>query len=373
MAVAMSTGRPLLFDSGAAVIDRFPSLADDILTAGREALVALPLLADGLPIGAIGLGFDAVRSFDEDERRFFDSLALQCAVALDRSRAYEAEAAARALAEAATRRLAFAAEAGSVLASSLDWERTIARVAELAVPRLADLCAISLDSGGVVEVVKVAHVDESRGEAILALYRAHPPRLSDDVGVGAVIRTGVEVLLPEVDDRVLRVIAADDDHLRALRSLGLTSLVVVPLHVGPARARGARPSAPSASAGSPSRTWRSAASWRPGPARPSPTPSSTGSGPTWPARCRRRSSPRPPRGSPASRSPAASSPAATPWRWEATSTTSSRPATGRGPGTSSSATSGGRGSRRPPSPAWRGPRCARPPSTSRRLLGCCAT
>jgi serine phosphatase RsbU (regulator of sigma subunit)/anti-sigma regulatory factor (Ser/Thr protein kinase) len=233
MAVAMSTGRPLLFDSGAAVIDRFPSLADDILTAGREALVALPLLADGLPIGAIGLGFDAVRSFDEDERRFFDSLALQCAVALDRSRAYEAEAAARALAEAATRRLAFAAEAGSVLASSLDWERTIGRVAELAVPRLADLCAISLDSGGVVEVVKVAHVDESRGEAILALYRAHPPRLSDDVGVGAVIRTGVEVLLPEVDDRVLRVIAADDDHLRALRSLGLTSLVVVPLHVGP--------------------------------------------------------------------------------------------------------------------------------------------
>ena len=232
MAVAMATRSPLLFGSGAEVIDRFPALAEDIRASGREALVALPLTADGIVLGAIGLGFDHQRSFDDEERRFFESLALQCAVALDRSRAYEAEATARGVAEVATRRLAFAAEAGSVLASSLDWERTIARVAELAVPRLADLCAISLESGGVIEVVKVAHVDDARGDRIMSLYRTHQPRLSDEAGVGAVIRTGVEVLLPEVHDQMLQAIATDEDHLEDLRAVGLGSLIVVPLRVG---------------------------------------------------------------------------------------------------------------------------------------------
>ena len=232
MAVAMATRAALLFGSGDEVVDRFPSLADDIAASRREALVALPLTADGVVLGAIGLGFDHQRTFDDEERRFFESLALQCAVALDRSRAYEAEATARGLAEVATRRLAFAAEAGSVLASSLDWERTIARVAELAVPRLADLCAISLEADGVIEVVKVAHVDDARGDRIMALYRAHRPRLSDEVGVGAVIRTGVEVLLPEVHDQTLRAIAADEAHLADLRAVGLASLIVVPLRVG---------------------------------------------------------------------------------------------------------------------------------------------
>ena len=238
MAVAMATGEALVFRSGAEVVERFPALADDIRSTAREALVALPLNADGRPIGAIGLGFDEERRLDEDERRFFQSLALQCAVALDRSRAYEAEASARSLAEAASRRLAFVAEAGTLLASSLDWERTLARVAALAVPRLADVCAISLEAEGRVDVVKVIHVDEEQAEAIRALYRRHPPRVSDEVGVGAVIRSGIEVLLPEVDDRVLRSIAADDEHLADLRAVTLSSMVVVPLRVG-ARTLGA--------------------------------------------------------------------------------------------------------------------------------------
>ena len=38
----------------------------------------------------------------------------------------------------------FLAQAGAVLASSLDYEQTLARITELAVPRLADWCAVSL-------------------------------------------------------------------------------------------------------------------------------------------------------------------------------------------------------------------------------------
>ena len=57
----------------------------------------------------------------------------------------------------------FLAEAGQALASSLDYEETLQRVAQLAVPRLADWCAIELpDERGQLQQVALAHVDPAR-------------------------------------------------------------------------------------------------------------------------------------------------------------------------------------------------------------------
>lgn len=232
MAVAIQTGQPVLLRSVQEIVGRFPELAPEIDQSGRRALVGLPLATRGRAVGAIGLGFDVEQRFDEDECSFLEALALQCAVALDRSKAYEAEASARAQAEAASSRLAFLAEASTTLAASLDWERTLAQVAELAVPRLADACAISLVVDDRIAVVKVAHVDPDRAAAVRLLYEEHQPGLADGAGVGAVIRTGTEVLIPVVDEAVLRTIAVDDDHLAQLLAMELTSLVVVPLRPG---------------------------------------------------------------------------------------------------------------------------------------------
>lgn len=232
MAVAIRTDESVLLRSPADIVARFPSLAPEIELSGHHALAELPLTAGGRVIGSLGLHFDGERVFDDDECRFFEALALQCATALDRSRAYEAAATARAQAESATTRLAFLTDASTALASSLDWELTLAQVAELAVPRLADWCAISLVVEDRVEVVQVEHTDERRAAAALRLYQQHRPFLTDRAGVGAVIRTGVEVLLPEIDEAVLEAIATDEVHLAELRALDMTSLVVVPLRAG---------------------------------------------------------------------------------------------------------------------------------------------
>lgn len=229
MAVAIHTGQSVMLRSAEEIVDRFPGLTEEIELSGRCALVALSLSTRGRAMGAIGLSFDVERLFDDDECSFLEALSLQCAVALDRSQAYEAEATARAQAEAASSRLAFLAAASTTLAASLDWERTLAQVAELAVPRLADVCAISLVVDDRIAVVKVAHVDPQQAATVLRLYQQHQPGVADLTGVGAVVRTGKEVLLPVVDDAVLRTIAVDDGHLAQLQALGLTSLVVVPL------------------------------------------------------------------------------------------------------------------------------------------------
>ena len=54
------------------------------------------------------------------------------------------EKAARAAAERASQRLAFLAEASGTLASSLDLEATLREISRLVVPRLADVCIVSL-------------------------------------------------------------------------------------------------------------------------------------------------------------------------------------------------------------------------------------
>jgi len=71
-------------------------------------------------------------------------------------------------------RSAFLAQASAVLASSLDYEQTLRNVAELAVPDVADWCAVDLlDEDGDRRTVAVAHVDPERLGLAEAL-RLHP-------------------------------------------------------------------------------------------------------------------------------------------------------------------------------------------------------
>src|SRR5262245_763131 len=65
--------------------------------------------------------------------------------------------------EAAQRRFAFLAEAGSLLAASLDYETTLTNVARLAVPHIADWCAVDLlAADGTLQRLAVTHVDPAK-------------------------------------------------------------------------------------------------------------------------------------------------------------------------------------------------------------------
>ena len=57
------------------------------------------------------------------------------------------------------------AEAGRVLAGSLDYEETLRRVAWLAVPELADWCMVDVVGENGLERVAVAHADPAAGRA----------------------------------------------------------------------------------------------------------------------------------------------------------------------------------------------------------------
>jgi serine phosphatase RsbU (regulator of sigma subunit) len=140
------------------------------------------------------------------------------------------EEAARSSANLAGRRLAFLARANEELSTSLDFRETLKRVAHLAVPVLADWCAIEVrtDEGRILEV---AHSQPERLAELQELMERYGRRSGPPAE--GVMSSGEPVLLRKVPDELLQQVARDQDHLRRLRHLGLRSVVIVPL-----RARG---------------------------------------------------------------------------------------------------------------------------------------
>lgn len=139
---------------------------------------------------------------------------------------------ARLVAEAAESRAAFLAEASAALASSLDYRTTLASVARLLVPRIADGCAVDmLDGEGRLRRLATSHSDPSRVATAEEVARRYPPDLRAPHGAGHVVATGEPEILSEVSDAVLRATARDDEHYRLIRDLRLVSLMCVPLPV----------------------------------------------------------------------------------------------------------------------------------------------
>ncbi|HEX4280893.1 MAG TPA: SpoIIE family protein phosphatase [Solirubrobacteraceae bacterium] len=128
----------------------------------------------------------------------------------------------------------FLARASEILMSSIDYEETLRNVAWLAVPEIADWCAVELvDHRGSRQRVAVAHRDPSKLELAEEVRRFEPAELDPDRGVGRILRTGQSELYQDIPDDVLARAAVNDEHLSLLRSIGFRSVLLVPL-----RARG---------------------------------------------------------------------------------------------------------------------------------------
>ena len=132
----------------------------------------------------------------------------------------------------AERDAAFLARASEVLASSLDYERTLRNVAELAVPDIADWCAVDLFENGERRPVAIAHVDPAQIARARELRNYEPGPLNPDQGLGLVLRTGEPVVYPDIPDELLSRSAVDEHHLELLRSVGMRSVVIVPMRIG---------------------------------------------------------------------------------------------------------------------------------------------
>jgi signal transduction histidine kinase len=129
-----------------------------------------------------------------------------------------------------TGQLRFLAEASRLLAESIDYEATLKTVARLAVPDIADWCAVDLlQVDGTLARVAIEHRDPVRLELAHRLRQWFPPRVGATSGPANVARTGRTEFEVDMADSVLRQIAPEPERLRLLRRLGMHSYISVPL------------------------------------------------------------------------------------------------------------------------------------------------
>jgi PAS domain S-box-containing protein len=136
-------------------------------------------------------------------------------------------------------RMSVLAESGRLLASSLNYEQTLQNVANVAVPALADWCAVDLvDADLRRETVVVAHSDPEKVRLAERLRAIEGDEIDPEQAIGRVLRTGRSELFADIDEALLMQGARDDEHLEILRGLSFRSAIIVPLLV-PSRTLGA--------------------------------------------------------------------------------------------------------------------------------------
>ncbi len=133
------------------------------------------------------------------------------------------------------RREEFLSQATRELNSTLDYRVTLATVARLAVPLIADWCAVDILDAGEVRRLAVAHVDPTKIAWVQEIQRRYPADRNAPRGVHQILRTGKAELLEEIPREILEASARDDEHRRIIAELGLRSYIGVPLmHQGKA-------------------------------------------------------------------------------------------------------------------------------------------
>lgn len=120
------------------------------------------------------------------------------------------------------------ADAGSLFASSFDYEATLADVAGIAVRFLADFCIIDIVEGGAVRRVQVAHADPEKSELSSALLNFPLDRRLPHMSVQA-LDTQQPVLVPEVTSVMLEAISQGEEHRKILEELSPRSMMAIPL------------------------------------------------------------------------------------------------------------------------------------------------
>ncbi len=127
-------------------------------------------------------------------------------------------------------RMAFLAQAGLVLDSSLEFDETLHQLAEMTVPELAQIAVVDLlEDGGVIKTAVAAASDSEQARAVEEMRREHPLRLDGSHPVARVLRSGRSTVETEMSPDFQRDIAEGPEHFQLMRRLRYRSAIVVPL------------------------------------------------------------------------------------------------------------------------------------------------
>ena len=206
-------------------------------SSGRSfAAVYFPVAEGGRPVGVGGVVRDVTAQHDlaeEQSRLLRDALVARAqseAAQVRAEAALEEAEMQRREAERGRERLAVLGRAGREMARSLDWEATLRAVVRIAVPAVADWCALTMvEPTGALRTVAIAHSDPEREALGWELMERYPTDPAAPTGTPLVVRTGEIELMEDIDPERIDAAARDAEHRRLLRSLNVQHSVIAPV------------------------------------------------------------------------------------------------------------------------------------------------
>lgn len=218
---AIRIRKPILLPSSEELGARYPVFRSTPVV-GSEAVAVVPLIAGPtLPLGALALGFAGRRSL-EDDLDFLLALASAAAAALKRvGDAADAEIHAE--------RSAFLRRVEAQVGGAENRLDVAARFSSAAIPMLGDWVGMYLlGAEGDYLAAGVAHANREKQDLARMVQERWPPK-PESSAIGAAFQTGEEFVFQVVPDEALAQSAEDEEHLAALRQLGIGAGMILPV------------------------------------------------------------------------------------------------------------------------------------------------
>ena len=222
---AAVNGRTVILESRAEAITAYPLLKSILTDAGTEAWVAAPLIVRDRLLGALVFSFNAIQQFHEADRDYIQTLASQCAQAIERAELFDGERDARERAEGIADRIARLQAVTAAMAEAATQEG----VAEAALRE--SIAAVGAAAGG------LGVLDQSRQNIRRLAMFGYPTEIVegtrnvpiDDLGpIADTARTGEAIWLETNEQLFSRY--PQLDIIQARRSFG--AAISVPLIAG---------------------------------------------------------------------------------------------------------------------------------------------
>ncbi len=211
-----------------AITDLSAAEIEAVLSMRIQAGAIAPLIGDGQLIGLLYLGRESGHVFAPDELALLRLITDRVASAIERATLFESERRARAAAEAAEGRMRLLLQAGDTLGGP-EIDRALEGIARIAVPDLADFCAIDLLQEDELRRVALAAADieMERDNWALASREKRDPKSAHPIW--QVLQTGHPIVWDELDPDRLQRLAWSPQHLRMMLERGVCSWMGVPL------------------------------------------------------------------------------------------------------------------------------------------------
>ncbi|MGW3563609.1 SpoIIE family protein phosphatase [Streptomyces sp. NPDC000941] len=148
-----------------------PGAVPLLANTGLRSVVTVPLKVEGRLTGSLGVASESAGRYSNEEALRLQFAADRIALAVERARLTELERLRR-------NSLSFLVEASDLLAGTLDRDQTLALMAQMTVPTLANWCAVYTvaDPASDPELSYVLHEDEERIDGLKALLtKIEPP------------------------------------------------------------------------------------------------------------------------------------------------------------------------------------------------------